>query len=89
MSKEAKARLQINELLKDAGWKLLDDKSGRADVIVEGNVDLTSLGDDYETTSKGFIDYLLLDTKGLPLAILEAKSHDIDPLDGTFHSRKF
>ena len=89
MSKEAKARLQINEHLKEAGWRLLDDKAGRADVVVEGTVDLSSCGDDYETTTKGFIDYLLLDTKGFPLAVLEAKSHDKDPMDGKYQAEKY
>lgn len=89
VSKEAKARLQINELLKEAGWKLLDDKSGRANVVVEGTVDFSTLGDDYETTTKGFIDYLLLDTQGFPLAVLEAKSHDKDPLDGKYQAEKY
>ena len=89
VSKEAKARLQINEHLKEAGWKLLDDKARRANVAVEGTVDLSTIGDDYETTSKGFIDYLLLDTKGFPLAVLEAKSHDKDPLDGKYQAEKY
>jgi len=51
VSKEAKARLHINELLKDAGWKLLDDKAGKANVAVEGTVDLSTIGDNYETSS--------------------------------------
>ncbi|PKN71977.1 MAG: hypothetical protein CVU50_09310 [Candidatus Cloacimonetes bacterium HGW-Cloacimonetes-3] len=88
-SKEANARLHINDLLKEAGWILLDDITGRANVVVEGAVDLSAIGDDYETASKGFIDYLLLDTKGFPLAVLEAKSHDKDPLDGKYQAEKY
>ena len=38
--KEAKARLKINMLLSDAGWKLLDDENGPANVDVENKVEL-------------------------------------------------
>jgi len=79
----------INQLLEDSGWKLLDDKSGKANVIVEGTVDLSNIGDDFEQTTRGFIDYLLLDPKGFPLAVLEAKSHDKDPLDGKYQAEKY
>jgi len=39
-------------------------------------------GDNFEKTSQGFIDFLLLDTKGFPLIVLEAKSEDKNPLVG-------
>jgi len=81
MQKEAKARLKINELLQETGWRFFDDKSGAKNIEVEGNVNLESLGDDFEH-GKGFIDYLLLDTKGFPLAVLEAKSGSKDPVVG-------
>jgi type I restriction enzyme R subunit len=29
MSKEAKARIKINEMLKEAGWKFFDDAKGK------------------------------------------------------------
>ena len=81
MQKEAKARLKINALLQESGWRFFDDKSGAKNIEVEGNVNLESLGDDFEH-GKGFIDYLLLDTKGFPLAVLEAKSGSKDPVVG-------
>lgn len=81
MQKEAKARLKINELLQETGWRFFDDKTGARNIEVEGNVNLESLGDDFEH-GKGFIDYLLLDTKGFPLAVLEAKSGSKDPVVG-------
>lgn len=43
---------------------------------------LEALGENFEKTSKGFIDFLLLDTKGSPLIVLEAKSEDKNPLVG-------
>lgn len=75
--KEAKARLKINQLLLAAGWKLLDDDKGPATVDVENKVDL---GDNFENTKNGFVDYLLLDNNQQPLAVLEAKREDIPPL---------
>jgi type I restriction enzyme R subunit len=35
--KEAKARIKINKLLEDDGWWLLDNESGKANVIFENN----------------------------------------------------
>jgi len=32
--------------------------------------DLDALGDNFETLSKGFIDFLLLDSKGFPFIVL-------------------
>ena len=66
MAKEAKARLKINKLLEEAGWRFFDSPDGPSNIVVEQNVDFDSLGDDFEG-STGFIDYLLLDAKGFPL----------------------
>lgn len=78
MSKEAKSRIKINKLLEEAGWRFFDDDNGKANIILENNAKLTSneldeLGEDFEKTSNGFIDYLLLDNKGFPFIVLEAK----------------
>ena len=52
--KEAKARLKINMLLSDAGWRLLDNEDGPANVDVENKVDIENPGDDFENTRRGF-----------------------------------
>ena len=39
--------------------------------------------------SNGFIDFLLLDEKGFPLVVLEAKSEDKNPLVGKEQARKY
>ena len=41
--KEASARLKINKLLEDAGWRLFDEAGERANVQVENHVHLNSL----------------------------------------------
>jgi type I restriction enzyme R subunit len=81
MSKEAKARIKINEMLKEAGWKFFDDAEGKANIVLENNVKITeshvdAFGENFETTKNGFIDFLLLDKKGFPFIVLEAKSED-------------
>jgi len=68
MSKEAKARIKINEMLKEAGWKFFDDDEGKANIVLENNVKITestinAFGENFETTKNGFIDFLLLDKK--------------------------
>lgn len=93
-AKEAQARVKINKLLEDAGWRLLDGDGGPANVVLENNVKLTpadvdGLGKDYEKTRNGFIDFLLLDSHSFPLVVLEAKSEDHNPLDGKEQARNY
>ncbi|HUM99576.1 MAG TPA: DEAD/DEAH box helicase family protein [Halothiobacillus sp.] len=93
-AKEAKARIKINKLLEDAGWQFFDDKAGKANVVLEPNVKLTKqqvddLGENFETSSNGYIDFLLLDEQGYPLVVLEAKSEDKNPLIGKEQARKY
>ena len=40
-------------------------------------------------TGEGFIDYLLLDSRGLPILVLEAKSEKHDPLDAKYQAEKY
>lgn len=92
--KEAKSRIKINELLKGAGWRFFDDEHGKANVILENNVKLTETiiteyGEDFEKSKNGFIDFLLLDAKGFPLIVLEAKSENKNPLVGKEQARKY
>ncbi len=94
MSKEAKARIKINEMLKEAGWKFFDDAKGKANIVLENNVKITeshidALGENFETTKNGFIDFLLLDKKGFPFIVLEAKSEDKHALAGKEQARKY
>lgn len=81
MSKEAQARLKINKLLEESDWVLVDTDTQRCNVKVETKI----LSDG----SRGFIDYLLLDSKGFPLVVVEAKNEDKDPLVGKEQSRTY
>lgn len=94
MSKEAKARIKINKLLEEAGWRFFDNDEGNANIVLENNAKLTQIkldeyGEDFEKTSNGFIDYLLLDNKGFPFIVLEAKKEDINPLFAKEQARKY
>ncbi len=91
---EATARIKINKLLEAAGWRFFGDGDSPANICLEPNVtirtsDLDALGNDFEKTSKGYIDFLLLDTKGFPYIVLEAKSEDKNPLVGKEQARKY
>lgn len=92
--KEAKARIKINKLLEEAGWRLLDDENGHANVVLENNIKITQsfindLGEDFDKTKNGFIDFLLLNESGFPLIVLEAKAEDKNPLIGKEQARKY
>jgi type I restriction enzyme R subunit len=93
-AKEATARIKINKLLEATGWRFFPDGSGPANIRLEPSVtitasDLDALGDDFEKTKKGFVDFLLLDAKGFPLLVLEAKAEDRNPLVGKEQARKY
>lgn len=94
MKKEATARIKINRLLETAQWRFFKDGHLPANIQLEPSVtltpaDLNALGDNFEKTEKGFIDYLLLNEKGFPFIVLEAKAEDKDPLDGKEQARKY
>ena len=94
MAKEAKARIKINKLLEESGWRFFDDAKGKANIVLEPRVKVTkaaidALGDNFEDTGNGFIDFLLLDEAGFPLVVLEAKSEDRNPLVGKEQARKY
>ena len=93
-AKEAKARIKINKLLEESGWRFFDDATGKTNIVLEPKVKLTkavvdALGDNFEQSSNGFIDFLLLDDVGFPLVVLEAKSEDKNPLVGKEQARKY
>jgi type I restriction enzyme R subunit len=94
MQKEAKARILINDLLKRSGWRFFDDETRPANIALEAHVKLKKktleeLGDDFERTANGYVDYLLLDERGFPIAVLEAKSEKFDPLVGKEQARNY
>jgi type I restriction enzyme R subunit len=94
MSKEAQARIKINEQLREAGWRFFDDAEGRANIVLENNVKITEtyfneLGENFERSRNGFIDFLLLDNKGFPFIVLEAKAESIHPLAAKEQARRY
>ena len=91
---EATARLKINKLMERAGWRFFPDGNKPANVRLEPSVAikpsaLDGLGDNFEKTGKGFIDYLLLDDRGFPFIVLEAKSEQKQPLVGKEQARRY
>jgi type I restriction enzyme R subunit len=93
-AKEATARIKINKLLEAAGWRFFPAGGQPANIRLEPSVtikpaDLDALGDNFEKAGKGFVDFLLLDAKGFPLIVLEAKAEDKNPLVGKEQARKY
>ena len=92
--KEATARIKINKLLEAAGWRFFAEGNAPANIRLEPSItlkssDLDALGENFEKTGKGFIDFLLLDAKGFPFIVLEAKAEDKNPLIGKEQARKY
>jgi type I site-specific restriction endonuclease len=94
MPKEAQARIKINHLLEAAGWRFFDSQAGTANIALEPKVKLTqtqvdAFGNDFETSSNGYIDFLLLDEQRFPLVVLEAKAETKNPRIGKEQARKY
>lgn len=89
LDKEAKARIKINKLLEEAGWRFFDDELGKANILLESSIKMEELGDDFEKSKTGFIDFLLLDENQKPLLVLEAKKSALSPLVGKEQARKY
>ncbi len=89
MQKEAKARIKINKLLEDSGWRFETDKNGPYNIQLEPGIKYSDLGDNFEHEVRGFIDFLLLDRDGRPLVVVEAKRESIDPLSAKEQARNY
>jgi len=96
MPSEAQARITINKLLEEAGWRFLPDGHGRREnIICEHRVTQRTfspsqdLGNDFEHAPDGFVDYVLLNTDERPVAVAEAKREAIDPLTGKEQARSY
>lgn len=100
---EAEARIKINKLLEESGWRFFDDETDAANIRLEVHTkitqaDLDRLGDDFDGTGEndggsktgsGKVDFLLLDSNSYPFIVLEAKSESIEPLAGKEQARKY
>jgi len=96
MPSEAQARITINKMLEDAGWRFLPDGDGnRENVVLEHRLSgrtfspNADLGRDFERAPEGFVDYVLLNTDGRALAVVEAKRESIDPLTAKEQARTY
>ncbi|MEO6282984.1 MAG: DEAD/DEAH box helicase family protein [Dyadobacter sp.] len=94
MKNEAHARIKINQLLEEAGWRFFDTEEGRANILLENHVKITkreidAWGNDYEKTENGCLDFLLVDTDNKPICVLEAKKESLHPLVAKEQARKY
>lgn len=87
--KEAKARIKINKLLEVAGWRFFDTDKGKATIKLESSIKMDDLGEDFEHSKNGFIDFLLVDENQNPILILEAKKESLNPLVGKEQARNY
>ena len=94
VNKEASARIKINKLLEESGWRFFDSDEGRANVQLEAGTKVTKqkldeLGNDFENVSDGSLDYLLIGEDGFPLVVLEAKRESKNPLSAKKQAREY
>ncbi|WP_343586003.1 DEAD/DEAH box helicase family protein [Flavobacterium sp.] len=94
MKNEAHARIKINQLLSEAGWRFFDNEQGTANILLENHVKITQTeiddwGNDYEKVKNGSLDFLLVDDTNKPICVLEAKKESIHPLAAKEQARKY
>ncbi len=94
MANEAHARIKINKLLEEAGWRFFHSKEGTANILLENHVKITrkevdAWGNDYEKVQSGTLDFLLLDNNNKPICVLEAKKESLHPLAAKEQARKY
>ncbi len=87
--KEAQARIKINKFLEDAGWRFFDTEKGKATIKLESSITMDDLGEDFEHSKNGFIDFLLVDENKNPILVLEAKKESLNPLVGKEQARNY
>lgn len=94
MKNEAHARIKINQLLTEAGWRFFNNEHGTANILLENHVKITQneideWGNDYEKVKGGSLDFLLIDTNDKPICVLEAKRESLHPLVAKEQARKY
>lgn len=94
LQNEAHARIKINQLLEEAGWRFFDNQEGTANILLENHVKITqkeidAWGNDYEKVKSGSLDFLLIDTNHKPICVLEAKKESFHPLVAKEQARKY
>ena len=79
LSEAETRKIYIDEMLREAGWEI----SEADNVIVSGKacVEIEVQGMP-NPSGKGYVDYVLFDTDGMPLAVVEAKKTTVDPVVG-------
>ncbi len=93
--KEASARIKINKLLEEAGWRFEDNQYGPANIQLEVSIKTyQNMGDDFEHAQskdkqRGAIDFLLLDKDKRPLVVVEAKKESLNPLSAKEQARTY
>jgi type I restriction enzyme R subunit len=78
-------------MLEEAGWRLLDSPTKKANVHLETSIKIKmdELGDDFDNTHTGRADFVLYDDSSYPVAVLEAKSESIYPLEAKEQARNY
>jgi type I restriction enzyme, R subunit len=94
MKNEAHARIKINKLLEEAGWRFFDNEQGKSNILLENHVKITqqevdAWGNDFEETKSGSLDFLLVDSNNKPICVLEAKRESLHPLVAKEQARKY
>lgn len=94
LQNEAHARIKINRLLEEAGWRFFDNHEVKANILLENHVKITqkeidAWGNDYEKVKSGSLDFLLLDSDNKPVCVLEAKKESLHPLVAKEQARKY
>ena len=86
LSEAETRKIYIDEMLREAGWVISEAEN----VVVSGKacIEIEVQGMP-NASGKGYADYVLFDTDGMPLAVVEAKKTSVDPVVGKTQSELY
>ena len=86
LSEPETRKIYIDEMLREAGWEISETNN----VVVSGKACIEIEVHGMPTPSGiGYADYVLFDTDGLPLAVIEAKKTIVDPRAGKRKAQQY
>jgi len=85
LSEDATRKVLIDKALEKRGWNLKDERQ----VVEEYELSVDPSIAGGEVASDRFVDYLLFDNVGDPIAVVEAKRYSRDPYEGKKQAEEY
>lgn len=82
-------KLYIDLSLQEAGWQIAEQENLKVEGKAGIEIEIDGIPKVQNPTGKGYADYVLFDTNGKPLAVVEAKRTSKDPIIGKEQAKTY